>query len=324
MAKTRVKTWTAEVLTAADLNAEFDNIINTPMALISPATASLDMNAQTIIMDADQDTTIKSDTDNQIDFTVAGALVANFKAAVFDLNGNRMDFNTDGDSSLRESSDDVIALELQAFDSIIFDGDVATPVNGLTFQTAATGNPASILPHGEAGCSLKIEFADDLDSSLRETADDIVALELQGFDSFIFDGNVASPVNGLTFISSATGVAPQITDHGENNNGINLAPSGSGTVLIGGGTLAGTCYNGSTSWDPASLADGFSEPKNITVTGAAFGDFVMMSASVSMAGMTLTGTVSSSNTVTAVLTNHSGGVKDLASFTVYARVLSRT
>ena len=42
MSLARVKTWAAsEVLTAADLNAEFNNILNNPIALISPLTANI-------------------------------------------------------------------------------------------------------------------------------------------------------------------------------------------------------------------------------------------------------------------------------------------
>lgn len=41
MALSRVKTWTAEELTSADLNAEFDNILNNATSLISPLTANL-------------------------------------------------------------------------------------------------------------------------------------------------------------------------------------------------------------------------------------------------------------------------------------------
>lgn len=44
MALARVKTWIAEVLTAADLNAEFNNILNNALTLISPLTANLNCN----------------------------------------------------------------------------------------------------------------------------------------------------------------------------------------------------------------------------------------------------------------------------------------
>ena len=41
MALSRVKTWAAEILTFSDLNAEFNNILNNPIALISPLTANV-------------------------------------------------------------------------------------------------------------------------------------------------------------------------------------------------------------------------------------------------------------------------------------------
>ena len=73
MALSRVKTWGAEVLSYADLNAEFNNLLNNPVSLISPLTAAIDMNGFEIILDADADTSITSDTDDRIDFRIGGA-----------------------------------------------------------------------------------------------------------------------------------------------------------------------------------------------------------------------------------------------------------
>ena len=42
MALSRIKTWGAEVLTFSDLNAEFNNILNNPISLISPFTGNVD------------------------------------------------------------------------------------------------------------------------------------------------------------------------------------------------------------------------------------------------------------------------------------------
>ena len=106
MAKTRVKNWTAEILTHTDLNAEFDNLINTPMDLISPAPAAMDMNGQELIMD------------------------------------------TDGDSSLTMDTDDTLDVKLKGIDAFIFDGTVASPVNGLTLTSSATGADPDITAHG--------------------------------------------------------------------------------------------------------------------------------------------------------------------------------
>lgn len=45
MALARLKTWVAaEVLSAADLNGEYNNILNNALALISPLTGNLDFN----------------------------------------------------------------------------------------------------------------------------------------------------------------------------------------------------------------------------------------------------------------------------------------
>lgn len=81
--------------------------------------------------------------------------------------------------------------------------------------------------------------------------------------------------------------------------------------------------SGSVTWDAASIADGDMEAKDITVTGAALGDFVLVAPSIDITDLQLTGTVTAANTVSAVLSNSTGGAVDLASMTVYARVLPR-
>ena len=74
MSLARVKTWSAgEVLTASDLNAEFNNILNNPVSLISPLTAALDLNGVELILDGDADTSITADTDDQVDFRIGGS-----------------------------------------------------------------------------------------------------------------------------------------------------------------------------------------------------------------------------------------------------------
>ena len=51
-------------MTAADLNAEFNNILNNALTLISPLTAALDFDGQTLTLDADGDTTLRSSADD--------------------------------------------------------------------------------------------------------------------------------------------------------------------------------------------------------------------------------------------------------------------
>jgi len=82
---------------------------------------------------------------------------------------------------------------------------------------------------------------------------------------------------------------------------------------------------GSATWDPASIADGDEEAKEVTVTGAALGDFVVaVSFSLDVADLQLTADVTAADTVTCILSNSTGGAVDLSSGTVSVRVLTAT
>lgn len=69
MALSRIKTWAAEVLTYATLNAEFDNILtNGGGSLSSPRTADFDFNGYKATLDDAQTTWVQGSTQNVIDF----------------------------------------------------------------------------------------------------------------------------------------------------------------------------------------------------------------------------------------------------------------
>ncbi len=73
MTLARAKTWsTSEVLTADNLNSEFDNILTNATTLFNPATASVDLNGNVLIVDADADSTLTSDTDDRLDVRLGG------------------------------------------------------------------------------------------------------------------------------------------------------------------------------------------------------------------------------------------------------------
>jgi hypothetical protein len=77
---------------------------------------------------------------------------------------------------------------------------------------------------------------------------------------------------------------------------------------------------GSATYDAASLVDGAGATTTVTVTGAAVGDFVLVSHGVDLSGITVTGYVSATNTVSVRFQNESGGTLDLASSTLRALV----
>jgi hypothetical protein len=67
------KTWIAgEVLAASDLNAEFVNILSGGQLIGFPRTFEADFGGQVLWLDADKDTSITADTDDQIDIALSG------------------------------------------------------------------------------------------------------------------------------------------------------------------------------------------------------------------------------------------------------------
>ena len=82
--------------------------------------------------------------------------------------------------------------------------------------------------------------------------------------------------------------------------------------------------HGSDTWDAAEIADGDEEAKEVTVTGAALGDYAVASLSIDIVDLVLDAQVTVADTVTCILANNTGGAINLASATVYARVFRRT
>lgn len=71
---TRLKNWTAEILTFTELNNEFNNIIDNQQDIGWPRDGTIvnDFAGNELILDADDDTSITADTDDRIDFRVGG------------------------------------------------------------------------------------------------------------------------------------------------------------------------------------------------------------------------------------------------------------
>jgi len=77
----------------------------------------------------------------------------------------------------------------------------------------------------------------------------------------------------------------------------------------------------STEWDTNSIAAGSAATKEVTVSGAALGDFVLASLSLDIQDMMLDAQVTATNTVTAVLYNRTSAAIDILSPTLKVLVL---
>ena len=86
---------------------------------------------------------------------------------------------------------------------------------------------------------------------------------------------------------------------------------------------SGKLLQGSVAWDAGNLADGAKEAKEVTCTGAALGDFVLVSLSIDVADLSLSAAVTAADTVTCVLSNNTGGAINLAAATAYVLVIPK-
>jgi hypothetical protein len=211
------------------------------MDIGTPRTAAYDMDGQELILDADSDTSITADTDDRIDCKAGGIDALRIDATVASP--------VNGLDVVASATGSAVGLTARGSDTNI--GITATPKGTGAFTvTATTGSvvmtAATILL--DASTSVDIDGAPlildaDGDSNIRETADDIVAIRLQAFDAFQFDGDVASPVNGLRFHSRPTNNAPIIEAHGSDSIiDLLLSPKSTGVALSTGGWAV----NGST------------------------------------------------------------------------------
>ena len=78
---------------------------------------------------------------------------------------------------------------------------------------------------------------------------------------------------------------------------------------------------GSETKDFGSIADGNEEAEEVTVTGAALGDFALASLSIDAIDLVITAEVTAANTVTVVVLNNTGGALDLGSATLSVQVI---
>ncbi len=141
------------------------------------------------------------------------------------------------------------------------------------------------------------------------------------------DNGAKNTVNGLGFESRGRGVAPAPTDKWP--IGAVIRETSDGRLyrrIAKGGTpadfieMASAIYRGSVTYDPPRLPAGSGATTTVTVTGAAMGDAVSVSFSNDLQGITVTGWVSSENTVSVRLQNGTTGTIDLASGTLRASV----
>ncbi len=83
-------------------------------------------------------------------------------------------------------------------------------------------------------------------------------------------------------------------------------------------------YFGKANWNVGDVLDEAEATLDITVTGAALGDYCEVSGSLSQLDCELSAQVISANNVTVTLSNLTGGTVDMLSPDIYVKVTSRS
>jgi hypothetical protein len=110
--------------------------------------AELDLNGASdkLILDADGDTTISADTDDQIDIKIGGSDIFQMTASKLDLNGKELVLDADADTSITADTDDEINIKVGGTDAFnilgskLIVGDTASHTDDfLQIETPASG-----------------------------------------------------------------------------------------------------------------------------------------------------------------------------------------
>ena len=151
---------------------------------------SKDLNGEQLILDADADTTITADTDDQIDIRIAGADDFQFTANKFlvqtgsnlDMNGTELILDADADTSITADTDDQIDIRIAGADDFQFTANTFTAQSGSTITTPTLG----VITAHDLGAGIHVRTS-DTGGSVSANSDELV---LEG------DGNA-----GLTLLS---------------------------------------------------------------------------------------------------------------------------
>ena len=160
MAISVFKTFSAgEVLTASDLNSSLTQITDNGEDLGWPATKAKDLDGFELILDADADTSITADTDDQIDFKLAGTDQIIFAGVatnetVFNETQLDIDFRVEGNSDanllMLDASTDRVGIGVAA-PGFKLDVDAGTATTIANLVSTSDGADAALTLLNDAG-----------------------------------------------------------------------------------------------------------------------------------------------------------------------------
>ena len=264
MAISRVKSWAnGEVLTANDLNNEFNNITNN--ALIEPIvlTQQFDANGQLVILDADADTLLDASTDDTIDVTIANADDFRFTANTFQaLSGSSIEV-VNGGLTVTAGTLAVTDGQTTLADPDSRTNTVATP---LTVAASTSGTAAAGIG---TGIKFTAKSADENPSEFGQVefaASDVTAASEDSYFQVLLRVAGAALAACYRFVATTTNKA--IFTHTNSADRTYTLPDVSGTVvLVGAGncdtTALKTATASATLSRTANAGESFNDSSNV-------------------------------------------------------------
>ena len=199
---------------------------------------ALDLNGNELVLDADGDTSITSDTDDQIDIKIAGADDFAFKANTFevqtgsniDMNGTELILDADGDTSITADTDDQIDIKIANVDV----ANLTTANSGdLVIKTAVSDKDFAI--KGNDGGSEITALSLDMSAAGAATFNDDV----------VVGSKLKMPTNTANKILVADGTSFEEVDL----SGDATIASGGAMTLANSGVTAASYTNASVTVD---------------------------------------------------------------------------
>src|SRR3990170_797118 len=227
MALARVKVWIAgEVLTASDLNAEFNNILNNSNSLFSPWSANVDaggfrlitlsagtVGSPTLQPTGDTNTGVYFPAADQVSLAAGSVQVLQASAYASAVNFLRV---------VPSQSQQPVQVEATGADTNVALSLVTKGTGYVTFPVGDTGIPG-------------ISFGTDQDTGIYLAGNNLLGFTARGALALRVDGIAGAAVNFVAITPAATGNLARVIGTGTDPNpGLSLEAAGAtGQVIIG-------------------------------------------------------------------------------------------
>ena len=307
-------TLTASSALIVDSNSKIDNLLVDNLQLngntissgsgnitITPATGSIDYSAAAvefkIVDNSGTSLTIATADHTYLTFDSTNSAEKIVAGKDFDLNGNALVFDADGDTSISSSIDDLLVFKSAGSNWLLASASVGLVPTGGSYPLGSSSNPWSVLHVDNISVDGNTISSTDTNGDINITPDGTGRVHLDGF---------AFPVNG----AGSTGQFLRKDSNGDlefatvTSSFTLSADSGSNDTFSTGGTLTFTGGEGidtTVSDDTITIAAEEATTSNKGVASFAAGNFTVSSGAVTAKNITLgSSTLTLGSTTTAI------------------------